>query len=72
MFANTKKYVNPCPDSISFPFSPEERFIRNELTNEEPDNGIIGKSEKGDAFEIRSLMIDIARNFHSVETIKVF
>ena len=59
------------PNSVSFPFSPEERFERNILMNQEADNeGNIGESEKGDSLEIRSIMIDIARNFHSVHTIK--
>ena len=60
------------PNSVSLPFTPEERFDRNKLTNQESNtHRAVGQSENGNQFDIRSLMIDIARNFHSVETIKV-
>lgn len=60
------------PTSQWLPMSPEYRFDRNHIENTTPDDtGNIGESVNDDALDIRSLMIDIARNFHSLETIKV-
>ena len=49
----------------------KERFDRFHIKNSAALDGEIGQSRNNDALEIRSLMIDIARNFYSLETLKV-
>jgi hypothetical protein len=53
------------------PWTLEERYKRNILVDDTVDDD--GKiAEIGpDSLEIRSLMVDVARNFHSLETLKV-
>lgn len=53
------------------PWTMKERFDRFYIKNRSALDGQIGQSRKNDALEIRSLMIDIARNFYSLETLKV-
>ena len=70
-FSSEQQFLNK-PSSLNSPWTPEERFERNRLSNYEPDDlGKIGESKNGDALEMRALMVDIARNFHSLETLKV-
>ena len=49
----------------------KERFDRFYIKNSSALEGEIGQSRNNDALEIRSLMIDIARNFYSLDTLKV-
>ena len=53
------------------PWTMKERFDRFYIKNRSALDGQIGQSRKNDSLEIRSLMIDIARNFYSLETLKV-
>jgi len=71
-FTAEDQFLNK-PTSHNSPWTPLERFQRNDLGEYdiEDDIGVIGQSENGDQLQVRSLMIDIARNFHSLETIKV-
>lgn len=59
------------PASQWKPWSLQERFDRFKLTDYSELDGEIGKSKNDDAMMIRSLMIDISRNFHSLDTLKV-
>ena len=59
------------PSSQWKPWSLQERFDRFKLTDYSEIDGEIGKSKNDDAMMIRSLMVDIARNFHSLDTLKV-
>ena len=67
----TDEQILVSPGSRWKPWSMQERFNRFEISNSTESFDKIGVSKNDDALEIRSLMVDVARNFHSLETLKV-
>lgn len=58
------------PRSLWYPWTPEYRYERNLMEEITEDDTPIAEITEN-SLQIRSLMVDIVRNFHTLDTLKV-